>query len=156
MAKKGVSKDQAFEYSLSHILVIPRKGKEDQAKAKALEAYEKLKAGQSFDEVVEHYSEDPNYSRGGTLGNFTSGEMQKDVESVVKNLSAGEFSPVVKTKTGYNIFKVVKKTLVSDPKLEAAKEQIRGSLFNEAFKKQFKAWLEERKEDAFVKINGWA
>jgi peptidyl-prolyl cis-trans isomerase SurA len=155
MSKKGVSKNQSYEYSLAHILVVPKKGKEEQAKAKALDAYEKLKSGQSFDDVAEHYSEDPSYARGGTLGNFTSGEMQPDVESAVNKLEVGEFSPVVKTKTGYNIFKVVKRTLVSDPKLEAAKDEIRQTLFQDAFKKQFKAWLTEQKEDAFVKINGW-
>ncbi len=153
--KASGGKDQVYEYTLAHILVIPKKGREDAAKQKAHEAYEKLKEGQSFEAIAEQYSEDPGFSQGGLLGSFTTGEMQPDIESAVRKLQTGEFSPVVKTKTGYNIFKVVKRVLVSDPKLEAQKEEIRNALFGDAFKKQFKAWLKEKRDEAFVKINGW-
>ena len=81
--------------------------------------------------------------------------MQAEIENAVQNCKPGEISKVVKTKTGYNIFKVVKKTLISDPKMESEKEEIRNNLFGEAFKKQFRAWLLEKREEAFIKINGW-
>lgn len=156
MAKKGTDKNQVFEYTIAHIVLAPHKGREDYAPKKAQEAYEKLQAGEAFDTVAEQYSEDPNFSKGGILGTFNSGEMLPEIESAVKRLQPGEYSPVVKTKTGYNIFKVVKRTLISDPKLEAEKEDLRNALFAEAFKKQFKAWLNERREEAFIKINGWS
>lgn len=155
-AQKGSSKNQSYEYTVAHILVIPKKGKEEAAKTKANAAYERLKAGESFETIAEQYSEDPNFSKGGLLGTFATGEMRGDIEGAVKRLQAGEFSPVVKTKSGFTIFKVLKRTLVADPKMEAQKSEIQATLFGDAFKKQFKAWLQERREEAFVKINGWS
>jgi peptidyl-prolyl cis-trans isomerase SurA len=154
-AKKGETKNQTYEYTIAHIVIVPKKGKEDAARKKASAAYDKLKAGQAFEEVAEQFSEDPNFSKGGLLGTFASGEMKPDVENAVKRLQTGDFSPVVHSKTAYNIFKVVKKTLISDPKMEAEKDNIRNALFGEAFKKQFRAWLNERRDESFVKINGW-
>jgi len=155
-AQKGSSKNQAYEYTVAHIVILAKKGKEDAAKNKANAAYERLKAGESFETIAEQYSEDPNFSKGGVLGTFTTGEMRGDIEGAVKRLQAGEFSPVVKTKNGYNIFKVLKRTLIADPKMEAQKGEIQAALFGDAFKKQFKAWLQERREEAFVKVNGWS
>jgi hypothetical protein len=40
--------------------------------------------------------------------------------------------------------------------VETAKEEIRNKLFTDAFKKQFSAWLKEKREDAFIKVNGWS
>lgn len=155
-AKKSGSKNQVYEYTIAHVLIVPKKGKEEAARKKAQAAYEKLKSGQSFETIAEQYSEDPNFSKGGLLGTFTSGEMKPDIENAVKRLQTGEFSPVVHSKTGYNIFKVVKRTLIADPKMEAEKANIQNALFGEAFKKQFRAWLNERREEAFIKINGWS
>lgn len=155
-AQKGTSKNQVYEYTIAHILIVPKKGKEESAKTRAKAAWERLKSGESFETIADEYSEDPNFSKGGILGTFTSGEMRGDIEAAVKRLQAGEFSPVVRTKNGYDIFKVLKRTLVADPKMEAQKDQIRNTLFGEAFKKQFRAWLTERREEAFVKINGWS
>jgi peptidyl-prolyl cis-trans isomerase SurA len=153
--KGGDSKNQIYEYTLAHILLPLKKGQEQKAMLKANEALEKLKSGQSFEKIAEQYSEDPNFTKGGALGTFTSGELQPEVEIVVTKLWPGEHSKVIKTKTGLNIFKVLKRSLISDPKLEAQKEEIRGALFAEAFKKQFRSWLTERRQEAFVKINGW-
>lgn len=155
-AKKADSKNQIYEYTIAHVLIIPKKGREEDARKKANAAYDKLKAGQSFEIIAEQYSEDPNFSKGGLLGTFTTGEMKADIETAVKRLQTGEFSPVVHSKNGYNIFKVVKRTLVADPKMEAEKDNIRNALFGDAFKKQFRAWLNERRDEAFVKINGWS
>lgn len=154
-AKKSASKNQIYEYTIAQILVVPKKGNEEGARKKANAAFDKLKAGQAFETIAEQYSEDPNFSKGGLLGTFTTGEMKPDIENAVKRLQTNEFSPVVHSKTGYTIFKVVKRTLIADPKMEAEKENIRNTLFGDAFKKQFRAWLTERREDAFVKINGW-
>jgi peptidyl-prolyl cis-trans isomerase SurA len=155
-AKKSGSKNQVYEYTIAHIVILPKKGKEEAARHKANAAYAKLKSGQAFESVADQFSEDPNFTKGGLLGTFTSGEMKPDIENAVKRLQAGEFSPVVHSKNGYNIFKVIKRTLVADPKMEAEKDNIRNALFADAFKKQFRAWLNERREDAFVKINGWS
>jgi peptidyl-prolyl cis-trans isomerase SurA len=59
----------------------------------------------------------------------------------------------VKTRSGLHILKVVKKSLVSDPQLDARREEIRGILFGETFRRQFRAWLDQRRDETFIRIN---
>lgn len=155
LAKKGDSGSQIFEYQLSHILFTPKNGGDAAALSRAKAVEEKLKAGQSFDKLAEQSSEDPNFSKGGVLGEFKAGEMIKEVEAAVRKVGPGEITPVIKSPQGYQIIKVTKRTLISDPKLEEEREGIRHVLYADAFKRQFRLWLNQRREDAFIKINGF-
>lgn len=155
LAKKGANASQIFEYTLSHILFSPKKGGDQGALARARAVEQKLKEGQSFEKLAEQYSEDPNFTKGGLLGTFKAGEMLNDLESAVRNSKAGEVTGVVKTSLGYQIIKVNKRTLVSDPKLDEEREPIRRILYEDAFKRQFRLWLNQRRDESFIKINGF-
>lgn len=155
LSKKGPSASQTFEYNLSHILFLPKNGGEQGALSRAKSVEEKIKAGQSFEKLAEQYSEDPNFTKGGSLGAFKAGEMVKEFENGIRNLGPGEVSAPVKTAQGYHIIKVNKKTLISDPRFEEEKEDIRRILFAEAYRRQFRIWLNQRRDDAFIKINGF-
>lgn len=154
LAKKGASASQTFEYDLSHILFLNKNGGEEAAHSRAKQAEEKLKGGQSFEKLAEQLSEDANFSKGGTLGTFHAGEMNKDLAEAVKKVGPGEFSGIVKSPQGYQIIKVNKRTLIADPKLEEEKSAIHRTLSTEAFKRQLRLWLTQRRDDAFVRING--
>lgn len=155
LTKKGPSSAQIFEYSLAHILFNPTNGGEDAALDRARTVFDKLKQGQSFDRLAEQFSEDRNFTKGGLLGSFKAGEMMSELDAAVKNLSAGEVTEPIKTRMGVHIVKVLKRTLVSDPKFEEEKETIRKTLYAEAFKRQFKLWLSQRREESFIRINGF-
>lgn len=154
MAKKGASATQTFEYDLSHILFLNKNGGEEAAHNRAKMAEEKLKSGQSFEKLAEQVSEDSNFSKGGTLGTFHAGEMSKELAEAVKKVGPGEISGIVKSPLGYQILKVNKRTLIADPKLEEEKSAIHRALSTEAFKRQLRLWLTQRRDDAFVRING--
>lgn len=154
LAKKGPSATQIFEYSLSHILFTPKNGGDEAALKRAREVEEKLKNGQSFDKLAEQYSEDPAFSKGGVLGTFKAGEMLKPIEDAVRKVGPGEVTPVVKTSLGYQIIKVTKRTLISDPKLEEEREDIRHALSVDAFKRQLRLWLNSRRDEATIRVNG--
>lgn len=154
LSKKGASASQTFEYTLSHILFLNKTGGEEAALARAKAVEEKLKSGQSFEKLAEQFSEDANFSKGGTLGTFTAGEMAKDLEQGVRKVGTGEVTGILKTPNGFQIIKVNKRTLISDPKLEEEKEGIRRILYGEAFKRQFRLWLSQRRDDSFIRING--
>lgn len=153
--KKGLSELQIFEYTLSHILFNPKTGGETGALRRAREVEEKIKSGGSFEKLAEQFSEDPNFSKGGLLGTFKAGEMLKEIEHAIRKVGPGEVTPVVKSALGYHIIKVNKRTLISDPKLDEQREQIRRELYAAAFKRQFRLWLTQRREESFVKINGF-
>lgn len=141
------------EYTLAHILFNPKKGGATPAKERAEAVLKKIRAGDSFDLLAEQNSEDSNFTTGGILGTFKTGEFNKELESAVSGLNTGEVSNVVQTKAGFHLIKVVSKKLTADPKLEKEKEKIRSLLFEQAFQKHFKNWLESKREESFVKIN---
>lgn len=155
LAKKGPSAAQIFEYSLSHILFTPKNGGDEGAIKRAKSVQEKLKEGASFEKLAEQFSEDSNFAKGGQLGTFRAGEMTKEFEEAVRRTQPGDVTNIVKTSQGYHLIKVTKRTLISDPRLEEEREDIRRTLYADAFKRQFRLWLNQRKDEAFIRINGF-
>ena len=147
-AKSG----QAYEYTLAHVLFAHAKGAAA-AKQRAEFVLAKLKAGGDFDKLAGEYSEDPNFSAGGLLGTFRSGEFLRELEEPVQKLAVGDVSGIIPTKAGFHILKVLKKVPVADPVTEKEKEKIRASLYDKALKKQFEAWIEQMRQEAFVRVN---
>lgn len=156
LAQKGPSGSQIFEYQLSHILLNPKNpGGPEGAMTRARAVQEKIKERQPFEKLAEQYSEDGNFAKGGQLGTFRAGEMLKEIEDAVRKVGTGDVTGIVKTVQGYHLIKVVKRTLISDPRLDDERETIRNTLYADAFKRQFRIWLDQRRDEAFIRINGY-
>ncbi|MGB9619547.1 MAG: peptidylprolyl isomerase [Armatimonadota bacterium] len=89
--------------------------KDEIAKKKADEIYQKIKNGEDFAKLADEYSEDPGNTdpqtgkkKGGDLGWFSRGRMVQEFEKKAFELKAGEVSEPVKTFYGYHIIKVDK------------------------------------------------
>lgn len=149
----GPSSEQAFEYTISHIFFLSEKGGAAAAKERAEKVYKKLRDGAEFEKTAADASEDPGFEQGGLLGVFKTGELQKDLEAAVAKLSPGEFTGVLATHGGFHIVKLNKRKIISDPRTEKERDKIRAQLYEQAFKKQFHSWLEQLRQDAFVRIN---
>jgi peptidyl-prolyl cis-trans isomerase SurA len=147
------STDQLFEYTLEHILFLNEKGGPARARERAEFVLKKLRDGGSFEKLASEYSEDPNFTSGGMLGTFKSGEFSRELEGPVQKLAVDDISGIVQTKAGFHILKLVKKHAIPDPKSEKEKEKIRNELYEKSYKKQFQSWLEQLHQDAFIRIN---
>jgi peptidyl-prolyl cis-trans isomerase SurA len=93
----------------AHILVRwgPTYAAKDSAEAykRIQEIYERLKKGESFEELAKNYSDDPfSAARGGELGWM---RLFPDMEAVKRRLGAGEISAPFRTKYGWHILKVL-------------------------------------------------
>jgi protein-disulfide isomerase len=76
----------------------------DEAKARALEALRKARAGVKFEDVVTMYSDEPGAAaRGGDLGRFPKGLMVPEFQVAVEALKPGELSSVVETPFGFHV-----------------------------------------------------
>lgn len=144
---------KSFEYRLAHILLRQGKRSDEAQLKRAEEVMALLKAGRQFEDLASEYSEDPNYNEGGFLGSFKSGEFFKPLEDAARATSAGEWAGPVKTKLGYHVIKVLEKKAVADPDFEKKKEVIRGDLYQAAFVKQFQFWLEQKRQESYIRIN---
>eukprot|EP00123_Amoebidium_parasiticum_P006967 comp17784_c0_seq1/m.17831 comp17784_c0_seq1/g.17831 ORF comp17784_c0_seq1/g.17831 comp17784_c0_seq1/m.17831 type:complete len:157 (-) comp17784_c0_seq1:512-982(-) len=100
----------------SHLLVKhrdsrnPRSWREDpitRTKEESLEilkGYEqRIKAGEDFAELASQFSDCGSAKRGGDLGPFTRGQMQKPFEDAAYALSVGEMSGPVFTDSGIHL-----------------------------------------------------
>jgi peptidyl-prolyl cis-trans isomerase SurA len=143
----------SYEYTLAHILFNPKKGGAQAAKERAEKVLKRIRFGESFETLAEQTSEDSNFSSGGLLGTLKTGEFNQQMEQAVQNLDPNEVSEIVQTKAGFHILKVIGKKVGMDANYEKQKEKIRSTLFERAFQKHFKNWLETKREDSFVRIN---
>ncbi|MDG0814916.1 peptidylprolyl isomerase [Bdellovibrio svalbardensis] len=147
------SRPSIDEFSVAHIFFSPKKGGPEAAYKRAETVLAKLRNGESFETLAEQYSEDPNFSSGGTLGTFKSGEFLPEIEAAISNLKVGETTGIVKSRLGYHIGKLTGKKLTTDPKFEKAKERIKAQLLETSFKRQLKFWLQNKRDESFVRIN---
>lgn len=141
------------EFSVSHIFFSPKKGGAEAALKRAEVVLGKLRSGDNFETLAQQHSEDPNFSAGGSLGTFKSGEFLPEIEQAISGLKVNETTPIVKSRMGFHIVKLTGKKLTTDPKFEAAKERIKAFLLEESFKRQLKTWLNNKREESFVRIN---
>lgn len=142
------------EYGVAHIFFSPKKGGPEKALARAEDVLEKLRSGEKFEKLAEQNSEDPNFSNGGFLGNFKTGEFLKELENAVASLSPGQYYPqVVKSRQGFHIVKLLTKKGSTDPQFEKEKEKIKAQIFETTFRRQLALWLQSKREESFIRIN---
>lgn len=153
LKKNPENKSTVNEFTIAHIFFNPKKGGAEAAYKRAEDVLQKLRAGENFETLAEHNSEDPNFTTGGVLGTFKSGEFLKEIEDSIQNMSPGQVSSIVKSRLGYHIVKLLGKKLTADPKFEREKERIKAALFEQNFKRQIKNWLSSKREEAFIRIN---
>lgn len=104
---------------------------EEKAKKKAEEVIEKLNNGEDFATLAKEYSkDDATKDKGGALGKFNKGEMDKAFETAAYALKVNEYTKEpVKSSYGYHI---IKKTKEYDKKeLKDVKDSIIETLANE-------------------------
>ena len=149
----GDKSTNVFEYTLAHILFQIKKGKKE-ARKRAQWVKDKIKSkSASFEKLASQFSEDPNFSQGGLLGTFKSGEMLPAMEKAIRRLNEGEITDIIKTPIGLHLVKLTKKKLVPNPDYESKKEEIRALLFEKAFKRRFRNWLDDKRQNSFIRIN---
>ena len=72
---------------------------------KAQEIYEDLGAGDNFQKLAQEFSTCPSRKKGGSLGEFSKGDMVPEFWNACTKLKLGGISQPVKTKFGYHIIK---------------------------------------------------
>jgi peptidyl-prolyl cis-trans isomerase SurA len=113
---------------------------------------EMLEDGQSFVEVAERYSEGPNAVEGGLLGSFTLNDLEDNIADALSQLEPGQFTPVIETEYGYQIFYVDEIIDASPKTADESASEIRRRLYEQQVNERFQAWIEKLRQDAHIKI----
>lgn len=144
------------QYHLRNILmqVSPLAGEQEKlAVYKAMAAvHAKLKAGEPFADLARQYSQAPMAGEGGELGVFKLSDLSPQIQAAVKDLKPGEFSQILDTDYGYQIFGVQEILAGAGKSLEAATPEIESKLFDEVVNQKFGAWLQDLRQRSHIKI----
>ena len=132
------------DVEVQHVL-ISIAGRND-ADAKALAdkvRSEALAKPDGFDELVKTYSDDPSKTaNNGRVADAASAKMVSEFARAASALkTVGEISPVVKTKYGYHVLRLVKNTPGRQIPFAEAKDKIEAQLKANYIAEQRKAWL---------------
>lgn len=114
--------------------------------------YEKLKSGADFAEMARTHSDAPNATDGGELGRFALKDLSEKLRPVVKSLDTGEFSGVVETERGFQIFYLEDIIKTGGQSFEAVSAEIEKKLYDRAVDRKFESWIQSLREDAHIRI----
>ncbi|MGE0114027.1 MAG: peptidylprolyl isomerase [Steroidobacteraceae bacterium] len=110
LAKQQRMPDANAQYNLSHILiaVASNASSEELARreARANEALAKARAGQSFAELAVAYSDSATNVDGGSLGWRSGAQLPSIVADAIPGLKVGDVTGVIRTPSGFHIFKL--------------------------------------------------
>jgi len=124
------------------------------ARKKAENIRRRLLEGADFQTMARQESDLPSAADGGDLGIFQKDELADYMRVAVLELEPGEITPVLETPGAFQIFKLVSRQKgeeVEKAAFDSVKEEIRLKLFEIEFDKEFRSWVEEIKQRAYVK-----
>jgi peptidyl-prolyl cis-trans isomerase SurA len=119
---------------------------------KMLAIHKKLEQGENFEELAKIHSHPALASSGGYLGAFDPGTLAPNIREAVVNLNPGEFSSVLDTDQGYQIFFVDKIQNNEGRSLDEASAEIEDRLYKEIVDERFNSWLQELRNRSHIKI----
>jgi len=121
-------------------------------KAKMDEILEKLKSGESFEALAAKYSESPAASDGGNLGEFEFDSLSPQLQKAIEKIKPGEFTPVLDTDLGYQIFFLEKILKAQGKTLEEVTPEIESKIFNESINDKYETWIGDLRKQSVIKI----
>lgn len=145
--KEYVSKiPDVEERRASHILL------ETQEKAQAV--IDKLKTGETFEDLAKSVSIGPTGPKGGDLGYFGKDDMVPEFGKAAFSMKKGDVSKEpVQTQFGWHVIKVTDARQRPKPTLEQLKPTLQAELGREALDQQIQSWRDKASIERFD-ING--
>ncbi|MBP5978846.1 MAG: peptidylprolyl isomerase [Halomonas sp.] len=147
--------DQAFveEIRARHILIeLTPTRSEDQARARAQEARQRLQQGADFASVAREFSDDRGSAlNGGELGWVRPGQTVPAFEQAMQSLNVNQISEPVRSQFGYHVIEVEERRRQNVTE-ESRREQIRQAIFQRRANEELQTWQQEIRSEAFVDI----
>lgn len=154
---KKAAKDSAIplEYKIQLIVIDVSEHESPQiAQDRAERAYRAIRQGETFEAVVDRYSDDPSKENAGIIDDYLSAKhFNEPIPSALKNLQIGAFSEILKSDRGYIIVKLLDARSAESQQFLRQKEAIRQELADKEYMKQLYLWADRARNDAYVNVN---
>lgn len=145
-----------IKYKLRNILMQPSQAGNSAAADKTLARMNlilgQLEQGASFERLAGYFSEATNASDGGRLGQFALEDLAGDLRSVIGDLGKGEFSGVVDTAHGFQIFYVEDIITTPPEPIENVSDEIRKKLYDKRVNEKYNEWIKSLRQQAHIRI----
>lgn len=141
----------------SHILIsAPRDGDaaaKAQARTRAEQVLQDVKAGKDFAALAKQHSQDPGSAvQGGDLGYFTEGQMVGPFNDAAFSLKPGTTSELVETDFGFHIIRVIDKQAGRTVPLDEVRTQVEQYLLQQNRKEQTETFVNSLRAKGKVEI----
>ncbi|WP_413699705.1 peptidylprolyl isomerase [Psychromonas sp. KJ10-10] len=153
--KKGDENVMTVEVKARHILIKSNIILSDDKAQSLLANYRKdiLSGTKTFAKIAEENSQDPGSAvKGGDLGWADPNMYVPEFRDLSLSLPIGEISQPFRTAHGWHLLQVMDKR-ESDTTESATKQKAYGILFNQRFPAEVYAWMNEIRQEAYIKIN---
>lgn len=111
------------------------------------------KAGTDFANLATTMSESGSREQGGQLGEVAKGDLVPEIDTAVFNAAAGAIVGPLETKSAWHIVKVEQRLPSEVPSFDTVKERLRRDASEETFQRDYKAYIDTLRKDAFIQIN---
>jgi parvulin-like peptidyl-prolyl isomerase len=106
-----------------------------------------------FAKLASTSSDSGTKDKGGDLGEVARGELLPDLDKAVFNATAGTVIGPIETKSGWHILKVETRLPSEVPAFESVKDRLRKDASEDAWQRDYKAYIDRLRKDAFIQIN---
>jgi len=126
--------------------------KVEAARQRANDLAAQARAG-DFAKLATTSSDSGTKAKGGDLGEVARGELLPDLDKAVFNATAGTVLGPIESKSGWHILKVEARLPSEVPAFESVKDRLRKDASEDAWQRDYKAYIDRLRKDAFIQIN---
>jgi parvulin-like peptidyl-prolyl isomerase len=125
----------------------------EKARQRAESLATQARAAGDFAVLATTSSESPSKDKGGDMGEVARGELLPDLDKAVFASPSGAVIGPIATKSGWHIVKVEQRLPSEVPAFESIKDKLRRDASDDAFQRDYKAYIDRLRKDAFIQIN---
>ena len=122
------------------------------ARQRANDAANRAKT-EDFAKLASGISESGTKTKGGDLGEVARGELLPDLDKAVFNSPAGTVLGPLESKSAWHILKVESRLPSEVPAFESVKDKLRKDASDDAWQRDYKAYIDRLRKDAFIQIH---
>ena len=111
------------------------------------------KPATNFANLASTMSESGTRDKGGELGEVAKGDLVPELDKAVFSAAQGAIIGPVETKSAWHILKVEQRLPSEVPAFESIKDRLRRDASDETFARDYKAYIETLRKDAYIQIN---
>lgn len=147
---------QGEEMTARHIVVklVPDENSQVAALEKALELRRRILAGESFENLAKSESDDPNTrDQGGLVAeDMPAAELLPEFRAAIDSVAVGEVTSVVRSASGFHLFKLLARSASHQASFDDAKEPLRRWLEQREMERRYRAYLDDLRKKFYVDI----